>query len=84
MTLNIHRVSKVRAGAARRVNGIAVTLYITTSDVDPFEIILSGLSTEDAEHLSRALNGKPPLDEAAIRADERQSIANLLAKVCAP
>ena len=80
MTMSIHRVSHVSSGAVSYSNANAITLYITDSDGDKFEITLFGLSCESADHLSRAINGKPPLDESAIRADERQRvIADVLA-----
>ena len=74
MTMSIHRVSHVSSGAVSYSNTNAITLYITDSDGDKFEITLFGLSCEAADHLSRALNGTPALDEAAIRADERKRI----------
>lgn len=71
----IHYVESVRAGGVSYTNDNAVMLEITCANTK-LSLTLFGLSTADAEHLSRSLSrGASALSEDDIRADERAKIA---------
>lgn len=70
----IHYVKSVRAGKVSYENDNAVTLHIAQGDTD-LSLTLFGLSTADAEHLSRSLSrDASSMTEDEIRADERARV----------
>jgi len=71
----IHDVKSIRANEVSYTNSNAVTLEITCASTS-LSLTLFGLSTADAEHLSRSLSrGGYSFSEGEIRADERAKIA---------
>ena len=79
LSLSIHGVYSVTAGAVHHSNANQISLHIHTRNWDgqeeSFEVALFNLPTAAADHLSRALaSGGVSQSEAAIRADERAKV----------
>ena len=79
-TMNIHRVTQVRARPVHYDNANSVGLYFSTEDGGHFTLTLFDLPTEAAEHLSRSLRDDAQ-SEADIRADERAKVTARLANL---
>lgn len=77
-SMNIHRVTQVRARSVHYDNANSVGLYFSTADGGEFALTLFGLPTEAAEHLSNSLRDDAQT-EADIRADERAKVTARLA-----